>query len=501
MLLPPAPAAASAAGGFQTSWIIGARSGATTRDLARRYGASALGAIGAYSVRAGAARAFAHDLRGRDLLTYAEPNRRIVRASAYDAAPLDWARSTVVAPELSPPPAGGVTIAVVDDFVDPTHPDVGPQTRYLNGGPGAVLGPHGTEVASVAAGAADGAGVFGIFPSAGLLSFGLGPEILCSDVANGVETAAASDARVINLSLGSPDDCFTLFIAVQRAYASGSLVVAAAGNEFAQGNPLIFPAAYPHVLSVAALDRAFRSSFFSSENLAVDVAAPGVDIPVAIPLAFDIDDGVVDGMTQVSGTSYASPMVAGAAAWLAAARPDLSHGQIADVLRRSARDVGPAGYDSGTGFGLIRMASALVHPTPKQDVLEPNDGITFVDGTAFGHPDPFVWRGTGRLQISANADQVEDPIDVYRIRIPRKAAFAIRLHPNFGDPDLTVFSGRAETVNDDDAIIARSLRARGIDVVHLVNDTEITRSAFVMVELAGRSLSVSYRLEFVRTRR
>ena len=84
---------------------------------------------------------------------------------------------------------------------------------------------------------------------------------------------------------------------MQIAFAKGSLVVAASGNEFAQGNPVIFPAAYPHVLSVASLDPTLKSSGFSSANAAVDVAAPGVDVPVATPAAFDTEDGVVDGVT------------------------------------------------------------------------------------------------------------------------------------------------------------------------------------------------------------
>ena len=82
---------------------------------------------------------------------------------------------------------------------------------------------------------------------------------------------------MINLSFGTPSDCATLFGAVQVAFAKGSLVVAAAGNEFAQGNPVIFPAAYPHVLSVASLDPTLTSSGFSSANAAVDIAAPGVE--------------------------------------------------------------------------------------------------------------------------------------------------------------------------------------------------------------------------------
>ena len=266
-----------------------------------------------------------------------------------------------------------------------------------------MLGPHGTMVASAAAGAFNGFGVVGIFPSAPVLSIGLPLDITCADAANGIIAAARAGAKIINLSFGSPSDCASLFGTVQVAYASGSLVVAAAGNEFAAGNPVIYPAAYPHVLSVAALDPNLAPSGFSSENTAVDVAAPGVSIPLAIPGAFDVDDGVADGVTLGSGTSFAAPIVSGAAAWLATARPDLSNGQLADVLRRSARDVGARGYDPASGFGLIQMAAALAEPTPERDVLEPNDGISFIDGSVFDKPDPYIWRGAGKTLAGRHA--------------------------------------------------------------------------------------------------
>ena len=503
MLLPTAGSSvASANAARPTAWLVGAQPGSVATRIARLHAARPVGLRGVYRVPQHRARAFAADLRRRGVLAYAEPDVQLRRAAAFDSAPQEWARSTVVSPHLVAPTPGGVAIGIVDDFVDSTHPDVGAQTQYLNTGPGAVLGPHGTEVASVAAGALNGSGVFGIFPSARLLSYGTAPgAITCSDAAEGVTAAADAGAKVINLSFGSDSDCFTMFAAVQTAYGAGSLVVAAAGNEFEQGNPVIYPAAYPHVLSVAALTRSLSASSFSSENTAVDVAAPGIDVPVATPAAFD-SDGSRDGVTQVSGTSYAAPIVAGAAAWLATARPTLSNGQVADVLRRSARDLGPGGWDRSTGYGLVRMSGALLFPTPRHDPLEPNDGIPFVDGTVFARADPYIWRGFGRRRISASADQIEDPIDVYRIRVPSRAALKILVDPNFGDPDLIVFSGRASTTADTDEIIDRSLRGpRRTDVVRLVNNSRRAQTAFVAVEAAGDILDTSYRLSVSRESR
>ena len=378
---------AVAASAQPASWLVaaepGARPASSAAVIARRFGARRLRGGAVYRVATARARAFAAALRAAGALRYAEPDVTLTRQSVLDADPGGYARGYVVDAGLAPPAPGPVAIAVVDDLVDVSHPDLAGHTRQLN--PGPIVAAHGTEVASAAAGAFNGFGVVGVFPGAPVVSIGLPPDIRCSDGANGIVAAANTGAKVINLSFGTPSHCATLFGAVQIAFAKGSLVVAAVGNEFAQGNPVIFPAAYPHVLSVASLDPSLQSSGFSSANAAVDVAAPGVNVPVATPGAFDTD-GVVDGVTLASGTSFAAPIVAGAAAWLATVRPDLSAGQLADVLRRSARDVDRPGYDANTGFGLVHMGAALALPAPARDVLEPNDGISFVNGSVFSRP-------------------------------------------------------------------------------------------------------------------
>jgi len=366
-----------------------------------------------------------------------------------------------------------------------------------------VLGPHGTMVASAAAGQLNGFGVFGVFPGAPVLSFGLPPTFTCADSADAIVAAAQAGARIINLSYGG-GACKPEFDAVQFAYAAGSLVVAAAGNEFAEGNPVIYPAAYPHVLSVAAIGPDGRATDFSNENTAIDVAAPGVDVPVAVPAAFD-DDGAVDRLTLASGTSFSSPIVAGAATWLATVRPTLSNGQLADVLRRSAVDLADKGYDAGTGFGLVRIGRALTFPTPTPDLLEPNDGISFVDGTAFGKADPYVWRGKGRQRLSGTADRVEDPIDVYRVRVPARARYKVLVRPRFGDPDLFIYRGSAKSTDQTSKRLGRSTRGpKKTDRVELVNGSRHARRVYVVIDVAvedGGTLDTAYRLELRRLKR
>lgn len=502
MRLPANGPGAGAAAAEPSTWLVGARRGAAADRIARAHGAVALRVGHIYRLPRSRARAFAADLRRAGVLHSAEPNVALERASAFDQLPQGWARSAVVDPGLAPPaPTPAATVAVVDELVDVTHPDL-THVRQLN--PGPIIGDHGTAVASVIGGAANGVGVFGIYPSVPIISVGMPLNISCADATNAIVAAAETRARVINLSFGGPGDCSALYAAVQIAYAAGSLVVASAGNDFEAGNPVIYPAAYPHVLSVAALTLDLQSAGFSSENVAVDISAPGVAIPIAVPPAFD-RDGSPDGLTLASGTSFSAPIVSGAAAWLAAARPQLDNGQLADVLRRSARDVGPAGYDTGTGLGIVRMSGALIYPTPRRDLLEPNDGITFVNGTVFTQPDPFIWRGIGRRSISGHADQIEDPLDVYRIRLQPRSRARVRLRPNFGDPDLTIFRGNAQSVTQTSRIVGRSDRgARRVDSVTLRNSAPGARTFYVVIDvssLAGGGQDASYRLELSRLRR
>jgi hypothetical protein len=493
MTLPATGARAAAA--EPARWLIGARSQLRVDKVARRFGARELRLRATYVVARDRARGLAAALRRRGALAYAEPDIALARHSAPDTATGAWARGAVVAP-TAPLPAPRVTVGVVDDYVDTTLPDLGAQTRILNGPP-AVTGSHGTEVASAISGALNGTGVTGIFPSVPIVNFGLGQDITCSAAANGILAVVQAKATIVNMSFGSPTQCATLFRVVEAAYGAGTLLVAAAGNEAEQGNAPSYPAAWPHVLSVAALNEALAPASFSNRNAAVDIAAPGVNVPVDTPLAFDAD-GVPDATRIDSGTSFASPIVAGAAAWVWSVRTSLSNGQVADVLRESALDVATPGYDQQTGFGLVSVPRALAAATPLRDPLEPNDDIAFVDGTAFRSPDPYVWRGFTRAPIRASVDEVEDPIDVYRIQLPARRSVRVQLATTFGDADLFVFPGSRRTLQGTPT--ARSTKnGKRTDAVTLRNTTGAGRRFYVAIDSASStSLNSAYRLSFRR---
>jgi subtilisin family serine protease len=492
------PASTSRASPAAGSWIVGAARPAPA--LAGRFGARSLG-HGAYVVPRTAARTFAAALRRRGLLFYAERDAARTRRSALESAPDEWARGAVVPSTLAPPSPTAAPIAVIDDFVDASLPDLAGHVSYLNATPSSVVeGPHGTEVASAASAAADGAGILGLLPGNTILSGGVPTEFSCADTTPLIYAAIEARAKVINMSYGSHQRCFAEYVALQYALSRGILAVAASGNELTEGNAVSYPAGLPHVLSVAALDPDLSPSYFSTANAAVDVAAPGRDVPVDVPLAFD-SDGLADGYTLASGTSFAAPIAAGAAAWLLSARPALSGAQAGDLLRRTAIDVAANGYDVNTGFGLINVERALAAKTPPRDPLEPNDGLEWVDGRAFDKPDPFVWRGGASFSFVATLDEIEDPVDVYRFRVAPRSRVRVTVNPSSGNPALLVLRAGATSFSQSDQVLGSSSRPGGTtESVRLVNTARAARWAFAVVlnDSSARALDVRYRLAFKR---
>lgn len=497
------PAEVRAAAATAGRWLVGTQATPAADRIARRHGARRLRLAGTFSIPALRARALIEALRAEGVLVYAEPDASLRAQASFDGQTERWARSAVVAPDV-PPPAPDAPIGIVDSYVDGGHPDLAGHVSFLRSPyTESVADAHGTMVASAAAGAANGSGVTGVFPGAPIVSWGLPDAINCSAVADGVFALVEANVRVINMSIGGTRSCFTLYRATMQAYGAGVVVVAAAGNEFQLGNPVVYPAAYPHVLSVAAVDSALDSSYFSNENAAIDVSAPGEAVPVAAPVAFDPDTDP-DGVTLADGTSFAAPIVAGAAAWLTSARRDLDHGQIADLVRFSATDLGEDGWDASTGFGLVNLPRALAAPRPPTDPLEPNDDVSLVDGRVFTRPDPPVWSGSGRRTITATIDFAEDPADVYRVSTPARAALNVVVRPRYGDPDLEFYDRPARTIFGSRFRVAASRRGvRRTDVVRIVNRSRRPRVGYVVVYVPSEARydDAGYRLQISRARR
>jgi hypothetical protein len=498
------PGEATVAGADPGTWMVGARPSAATRAIARRFGARRIGPGGDHVVARGRARAFARALGAA--LVYAHPNGLAATRQApavpddpLSVSPNDW-RAVVAHPSLAPPPVTDTSplIALVDTRADETHPEwAGGHFATLAGRP--VENLHGTATAAVAAAPANGTGILGVWPGARALNVPLPPRrISCADSARGVHAAIDAGAAVINMSYGSRSLCRAEYTALQRAVRRGIVPVAAAGNEFSAGNPPEFPASLPHVLTVAAVDGRGLSSAFSNANRAVDLSAPGERILTAVPAALD-EDETKDGYQALDGTSLSAPMVSAAVAWVRAARPDLTPDQASQIVRLSARDIGPEGYDEDTGFGLLDVGAALSRQPPPADPLEPNDDMTWVNGRSFGRPSPAVFRGRGAVRFSALLDVTEDPADVYRVRIPGRSRVRAIARPVFGDLVLAGFAPGTRSVGRRPLDVSRRRGGR-TERITLRNRSRRARTFFVAlgVQRGARSLDAGYRLTIRR---
>jgi len=369
-------------------------------------------------------------LRARDAVSFVEPDRLYTTAAATAATvppsdPLvadEWWRGDVHVDTLTPPPAG-VPVTLVDSGVSFGHQEFSGDTNLValnNQEPAPLGGVHGTATASVVAAPVNGVGLVGIYPTATLRSYdaslGDGTQLPASEIAAGIVAAETKGRSVINLSLGGPNRDRVIQAAVDAAVRSGSLVVAAAGNSGEEGNWLSYPAASSHVLTVGATDEADQPASFTTSSPFVDLAAPGVDIPVASALD--------NSYQSESGTSFSSPMVAGAAAWLWTVRPELDASQVAQILRDSARDVGTPGYDNFTGFGILDLAAALSAPSPQPDSAEPNDTTS----TATVATTRSRATGTARGRVAP----FEDPRDVLRVWLPARRRVTVGIASDNG---------------------------------------------------------------------
>ena len=163
-------------------------------------------------------------------------------------------------------------------------------------------------------------------------------------VAQGIVAAADNGANIINLSLGSYGDSVVLRDAIDYANERGTSIVAATGNDGIE--QVSYPAAYEKVIGVSAIDASGEFAGFSNYGDSVDIGAPGVGINTAWEQ---------DGEVSFSGTSAASPFVAGAIAATITRNQGYTVGQAADKVQQSALDAGAAGEDPQTGNGILQL--------------------------------------------------------------------------------------------------------------------------------------------------
>jgi Subtilase family len=439
-------------------------------------------------------------LRSRNAVVFAQKERTYGVAAVSDTPdPLqgqEWWLGQIGVSGLTPP-GPGVPVTIVDSGIDLQHPELSGRadTITLNAQEPAPLGgEHGTSVASVIGAPVNGVGLVGVYPRVVLRSWdaaqGDGTQLESTAISEGILAAARAGRSVINLSLGSDASDLSIELAVSEAVASGSLVVAASGNDGDRGSPLGYPAAYPHVTTVGATDQTGGVASFSSRSNYVDLAAPGDNIIVASALGND--------WRAASGTSFSSPMVAAAAAWVWTARPDLTAGQVAEILRRSATDIAPAGRDQSSGFGMLNVAAALALPAPIRDPYEPNDDIDEVDpnGNRYESRQPALTTSTKRTgRIAGRVDRYEDPSDVFRMWLPASARITATLTANT-DGDLALYSTAARSVVGRFATEGRlgAAATKGTRERLVYTNKGKGRWAYLSVKPAANSLDATYSL-------
>ncbi len=277
----------------------------------------------------------------------------------------------------------GVTVAVIDSGVDPAVSDLtgqvttGPDYTGVHTPPSNPnWGAHGTWMASLIAGHGHGPGdkngILGVAPKSHILSVRVitdrtDPGYAAyqaepawrgqRELANAIKYAVRHHVGVISMSLGYDAPSTLVRAALQYALRSDVVVVASSGNSGTTHSPqqhgaapYSFPADYPGVIGVAAVNQSGQPAYFSSENLSVEVAAPGVNVPA---------QGRGSRYWVVSGTSPACALTAGVAALIRSKYPKLSAAQVREAIISSSAHRPKGGYDDHVGFGTVDAAAAL----------------------------------------------------------------------------------------------------------------------------------------------
>ena len=300
---------------------------------------------------------------------------------------VDWLKDdgTTVLPDAATP----VIVAVIDTGVDFTHPElaganwVNPNPRpkadvygwnFVDNSPDIRdLSGHGTIIAGIiAASSSEGKGIAGINPWARIMALkaldidGHGGSI---DLSQAIVYAADHGARVINLSAGGHTLTLSEQEAIDYAARKDILVVVASGNEGVDTTDFS-PAGLKNVLAVAAVGPDFKRQAFSNWGAGIGIAAPGVDILSLRAKQTDLlqmtrneyrpgTAVVADQYYRVTGSSFAAPIVSGAASLLFSVKPSLTAAQVKRMLLQTARDLDGIGVNQFSGYGLLDIAAAL----------------------------------------------------------------------------------------------------------------------------------------------
>ncbi len=366
-------------------------------------------------------------------------------------APAAWARGFT---------GQGVTVAVADTGVDDTHPDLAgkvvEQANFSDAADAVDHYGHGTHVASIVAGTGAGAAgrYKGVAPDARLLSAKVLDDSgsgAWSGVIAGLEWAAGHGADVVNLSLGGTDTPGV--DPVEEAVntlteQSGTLFVVAAGNEGPGAGSIGTPGSADAALTVGAVDKQDEIAFFSSRGPRVgdaaikpEVTAPGVDIVAAKAAGTELGDPVGEHYVTLSGTSMATPHVAGAAAILLQQHPSWKPDDVRARLMSTAKaHDGLTVFEQGAGrIDVDRATTSNVQPSagklelgyfrwPHDDVEPVSRELTYTNDSDAAVTLDLSVAAAGEEPVPASALS----LDKATLTVPAKgsAAVTVRLDPS-----------------------------------------------------------------------
>ena len=295
----------------------------------------------------------------------------------------------------------GVTVAVIDTGIT-TVPDL-KDTKFVNGYDfvndrveAEDDSGHGTHVAgTIAQSTNNGYGVAGIAYEASLMPLKVlgnaGGTV--ADIAEAIKFAADNGADVINMSLGGPGESQLLEEAINYAHQKGVVLVAAAGN--ANQNAASYPARFPHVIGVAALDSVGEKAPYSNFGAGVDISAPGgTGSGAGGILQETINPETGESVfTGFQGTSMAAPHVAGVAALVKAAgvkEPD----EVLSVLKQSSR---VRQDDTLNHFGAGHLDAAKAVKLATQGQISFKDFFRWIRDN--GYLNPRFWIDGGAVML------------------------------------------------------------------------------------------------------
>jgi subtilisin family serine protease len=286
--------------------------------------------------------------------------KEVIPASSFGKDYIDWGLKTVGAEIAWKKTKGkGIKVAVLDTGVDADHPDLVENVKASVDFTGSKYGAedmqgHGSHCAGIIGGSMDGRGMVGVAPEV---------ELYCAKVLGdngtggfdaimkGIKWAIEQEVDVISMSLGiasrPPEIVHTV---IKQAIAKGIIILAATGNE---NGEVCWPARYDEVIAVSAIDQHLDRASFSNYGIQNEISAPGVDI------VSTYKNGTY---ARLSGTSMATPLVAGATALIIARHKELFFGikptveKTHEILIKMVKDLGTVGKNEQFGAGMINLA-------------------------------------------------------------------------------------------------------------------------------------------------